>query len=314
MINEQTIQWPEGKDFAFTVFDDTDWGTVENLAPVYALLNDLGFKTTKSVWPLDNDVTNKKEGATCEDPEYLKWLLELQSKGFEIGYHLASFGPSKRDRTIEGLEKFKELFGHYPYTMANHNMNTEGLYWGSSRLSFALTKLIYNASTKFAKNNLWKGDDPNSPFFWGDLALEKIKYQRNFTFREINTLKACPFIPYYDPSKKYAKAWFASSNGSGIKSYNSVINPANIDRLQSERGVCIMYTHFAAGFVKNGKLDEDFKRSMEYLSKKNGWFVPVNDLLDYLAAAKGIHKLSALERLSLELKWLASKIADRRTS
>ena len=45
----EAIPWPHGKRFAFTVFDDTDSATLENVSPVYALLRDLGFRTTKSV-------------------------------------------------------------------------------------------------------------------------------------------------------------------------------------------------------------------------------------------------------------------------
>ena len=45
-------RWPDGKAFAFSVFDDTDLSTLENAPAVYRLLRDLGFRTTKSVWPL----------------------------------------------------------------------------------------------------------------------------------------------------------------------------------------------------------------------------------------------------------------------
>ena len=38
--------------FNFSIFDDADNGTVENTAPVYRLLEELGLRTTKSVWPL----------------------------------------------------------------------------------------------------------------------------------------------------------------------------------------------------------------------------------------------------------------------
>jgi len=314
MNNINSIQWPDGKDFAFTVFDDTDWGTVANLEPVYSFLNDLGIKTTKTVWPLSNPGKPEGEGSTCEDKEYLDWLLKLQQDGFEIGYHLASYNPSKRERTIEGLEKFRSLFGHYPYSMANHNLNTEGMYWGSARLSFFLTRLLYNASTKFAKNDIWEGHKPGSPYFWGDLCVEKIQYVRNFIYPEINTLKACPHMPYHDPSKPYVKKWYAASEGSGIKSFNKLVTVQNIDKLVAERGACIMYTHFAAGFYRDGKLNDDFKKNMEYLSKKNGWFVPMNTLLGFLEQQNGPKTLQTTERLGLELSWLAAKLKRGRTS
>jgi hypothetical protein len=44
------MNWPNNKDFAFTIIDDTDNSTVSNVKPIYNLLADLGLKTTKTVW------------------------------------------------------------------------------------------------------------------------------------------------------------------------------------------------------------------------------------------------------------------------
>lgn len=52
MTAQPHIPWPDGKRFAFTIFDDTDHQTLENVPPVYDFLSDLGLRTTKSVWPL----------------------------------------------------------------------------------------------------------------------------------------------------------------------------------------------------------------------------------------------------------------------
>jgi len=54
------IKWPGGKDFAFTIFDDPDHDTVENVAAIYSFLDDLGLRTTKAVWPID--VSPEKDG------------------------------------------------------------------------------------------------------------------------------------------------------------------------------------------------------------------------------------------------------------
>lgn len=81
------VEWPDGRAFAFTVFDDTDLATVENVGPVYALLRDLGLRTTKSVWASAGEGVPHIGGATCEDPAYRAWTVELQAAGFEIGSH-----------------------------------------------------------------------------------------------------------------------------------------------------------------------------------------------------------------------------------
>ena len=44
------MRWPEDKAFAFTIIDDTDYATIENIKPVYDFLYDAGLKTTKTVW------------------------------------------------------------------------------------------------------------------------------------------------------------------------------------------------------------------------------------------------------------------------
>ena len=76
------MQWPNGKEFGFTVFDDTDNSTIEKCKPVYDLLQELKLRTTKSVWVFPP--RGRSTGQSISDPAYLAWVRELQSKGFEI--------------------------------------------------------------------------------------------------------------------------------------------------------------------------------------------------------------------------------------
>ena len=152
----------------------------------------------------------------------------------------------------------------------------------------------------------------NKPAILGDLCKEQIKYVRNFVLGDINTLKACPAMPYFDPARPYVNYWFASSEGASVDSFNDMLKESNQERLRSERGVCIMYTHFAKGFVTNGKINGRFKIVMEQMSKSNGWFVPVRTLLDYILKVKGKHIITPQERNSLERRWLWHKIAHVR--
>jgi hypothetical protein len=68
-----------------------------------------------------------------------------------------------------------------------------------------------------------------------------------------------------------------------------------------------MYTHFGHGYVRNGQLTQEFRRTMERLAKKNGWFVPVSVLLDYLADKNGMTTLTPAIRGRLETRWLWEK-------
>ena len=112
--------WPEGKRFAFTVFDDTDEATLGNVAPVYAFLEELGLRTTKSVWPARGAREPLIGGSTCDDPDYLDWVRGLAERGFEIAFHMATYHTSTREETVAALERFREVFGRYPRSMANH--------------------------------------------------------------------------------------------------------------------------------------------------------------------------------------------------
>ena len=301
------ITWPNGKKFAFTVFDDTDFAEVENVGPVYALLRDLGMRTTKSVWPIKGAETPVCGGATCEDPEYLRWLKQLQRDGFEIGYHMATYHTSVRGQTKRGLDRFAELFGGPPKTLANHSACCENIYWGDARISGA-RRLAYNALTRFRHYRRFRGHMNGDPLYWADLCRERVTYVRNFVFDDINTLAACPMMPYHDPQKPEVNYWYASSEGPEIESFVRCISEANQGRLEAEGGACIMYTHFACGFVRDGAVNRRFVDLMTRLSCLAGWFVPVGELLDYIRQQRGDHTLTDRERRQLERRWLSHKL------
>lgn len=312
-MSQPLVEWPDGKSFAFTVFDDTDRETIENAPPVYDFLADLGFRTTKSVWPIKGSEDPLVGGATCEDADYLEWVLKLKDLGFEIALHNVTYHTSRREETQRGLERFRTLFGGPPSSMANHTGCLEGIYWGGSRLT-GVNAFMYNLLTRYKNSGIYQGHVDGSPLFWGDLCRQSIKYVRNFVFPDINTLKACPFMPYHDRLRPYVNHWFAGSEGHAAEDYVRTIAEKNQDRLEAEGGACIMYTHFGKRFFEAGRLHPEFKSLMERLARKNGWFVPVTTLLDHLLAVKGRHELADGERGRLERKWLLHKVRIGGTS
>ena len=311
-----SVTWPNGKKFAFTVFDDTDLSTLRNGRPVYDFLAELGFKTTKSVWPVApcREKRNSRNiynfdigGDTCADADYLAWVKALQASGFEIGFHNASYVSSPREVTLQALEEFRAHFGVYPRTYATHFQCVDGIYWGSARLS-GVNRFIYDVLKRYRTHGVFSGHEPGSAYFWGDACRDCIRYVRNFVFHDINTLHACPQMPYHDPERPYVNAWFASSAGGDRKAFNAMLHESNQDRLESEGGACIMYTHFGKGFFRNGNLDKTFVRLMRRLSTMGGWFVPVATLLDYLQTQCGIVTIRRHERAALERRWLLDKM------
>ena len=130
---------PPGKRFAFSVLDDTDDATVDNVRPLYALLQEYGLRTTKTVWPMDcpEGSRNFFAAETLQDKAYLGFVHELADAGFEVASHGATMESSRRERTLEGLELIRSEFGRYPRLFCNHGQNRENLYWGSKRFRTA---------------------------------------------------------------------------------------------------------------------------------------------------------------------------------
>ncbi|NND73443.1 MAG: hypothetical protein HKN44_00390 [Ilumatobacter sp.] len=303
-----TVTWPDGRRFAFTVFDDTDNMTLDVGSIVYGFLAEIGMLTTKTVWPIESAEPPQIGGTSCADPDYRSWVLDLQEQGFEIGLHGVAAGTADREQTVAGLDRFHQIFGHDPHTHANHSGCDNCIYWGEKRLTGA-ARLAYNVMTRF-RNRGWQGEVEGSPLFWGDVCRSRIEYVRNFVYGDINTLAACPDMPYHDPRRPYVREWFASSEGSAVDAFVDMISEDNQDRLEQEGGACIMYTHFASGFVVDGQLDPRFRHLMTRLAAKDGWFVPTTTLLDHIRTQRGgQHVISDRRRRALERRWLRHKMS-----
>jgi hypothetical protein len=305
--------WPDGKLFAFTIFDDSDLQTVANGAPVYDFLTGLGMRITKSVWPLEPVSTPKVGGESCESPVYREWVRSLQRQGHEIALHNVASATSSRGRTMRGLDRFHALFGHDPRSLVNHYENREGIYHGEARVT-GTRRTVYNVLTRGRRRRSFEGHVPESPLFWGDLCRERITYVRNFVYRDVNTLKACPYVPYHDPVKPFVRQWFASAEGAKPESFVKTLDERHQQRLEDERGLCIMYTHLGAGFYRSGRLDPGFERVMRRMAQRNGWFAPVSTILDHIRATQGDWELRDSERSLLERRWLADKVRARKST
>ena len=190
--------------------------------------------------------------------------------------------------------------------MANH-YNGEALYWGAERLSGA-RRSAYLLLTRYKTADRYFGHLENHPYFWGDMCHDRILYCRNFIFSGLNTLRACPWMPYFDPQRPWVKRWFAGSEGAAAPAFLRAITEANQDRLEEEGGASILYTHLGHGFVSGGRINPTFARLMHRLSKKNGWFAPTHAILDHLASERGVFQLDSDARRAIEWRWLTEKI------
>lgn len=301
------LSWPHGKKFAFTIIDDTDNGNIQNLKPVYDLLEKMNIKTTKTVWvyPSRNIFT----GGSLQDPDYLEFIKTLINSGFEIALHNVGSGSFTREEIEAGLVLFNQLLGFYPRMQINHASNPDNLYWGAERYQRAfkaLMQLLYGDKRKYY------GADPKSKYFWGDHSKKHIQYIRNYVFNGINTLKNDPQMPYKEKHKdKYSNYWFSSSDGHTVMEFNDLISSKQVDQLEREGGACIVYTHFASNFVdKQGLLDENFEKNIRYLATKDGWFAPASVLLDYILKRREKQNdyVSSIYLNKLDVKWTFDRL------
>ena len=306
--------WPEGKKFAFTVFDDTDSSNLENTKPVYDYLEELNIRITKSCWVRSTSdfEKSKNPGSSIENHEYRLWLLDLQKKGFEIALHGVSAASSRREQIIEGIAGFVETFGLKEFAYANHSGQKESVYWGADRVS-GMSRSMYQIMLRYIlrRNRDYEGTINESEYYWGDYLKKYVKYIRGFTFMDINTLKTVPEMPYRNQSQSYANYWFVSTDGCDCKKYCSVLSKENVDRLVDEGGLCVMYTHYAFGFVApDGSLNPEFRKVMDYISTQDGWFAPLSKILDYVNERRGDVYLTPRKHRQYSRRWMFEKMIN----
>ncbi len=301
---KRKIKWPDGRTFAFTIVDDTDGATLENIKPVYDYLAQKGLLTTKTCWAFPPKDKIYK-GSSLEDREYTEYLKELSEKGFEMAFHNAGSGGHNREETLKGFESFRKTFGDYPKMHINHSNCIENIYWGAKRFHFPIN-VIYRLIASKVKSY---GHMEKSEYFWGDICKKHIKYVRNRTFNGLNTLKEDNRLVYPECGKEeYANYWFSSSNGMNIEDFSKIMTKENIDRLAEEEGCSILYTHLAYGFVdEKGELDKRFKDAIDYISGLNGWFVTASEMLDYILK-QNEYKKSYIYELKMDIKWLFERV------
>ena len=109
------FNYPNGKDFIFTIFDDTDVATLDYIRPIYDYLYELNFLTTKTVWPLDHNGQSDYKGShTLQNKGYSEYIKLLSQRGFEISYHGGSMESCTRKDILNAFDKFYQELGYYP--------------------------------------------------------------------------------------------------------------------------------------------------------------------------------------------------------
>jgi len=303
-LTERRFHFPNGKRFAFTVIDDTDVATVENVKPVYDLLERLGMRATKTVWPVGcpEGSANFATSETLEDAHYRDFVRDLQRRGFEITWHGATMESSTRERTLDALERFRDVFGNYPRIHVNHAENRENLYWGAARIDQPVLKRL------FARFSGWPADwfaghVESSPFWWGDASVEHMEYARNLTFNDIDTGAMNPSMPYRDPTRPLVRWWFSATDAEDVDEFNHLVSTRRLDRLERNGGFCVVATHFGKRFVQDGEVQASTRERLERLALRPGWFPTAGELLDWLRSHSAGEFLPPAEWRRMQWLW-----------
>ena len=307
------VRFPEPALFAFTILDDTDDATVENVGPVYDLLTELGFRTTKTVWPLDCPEGSPLyfAGQTLDDPDYLSFVRGLIAKGFEVAYHGATMESSTRDRTKRGLQAFSALLGVTPTIHCNHGQNLENVYWGAARYGAPAIRIPIALAERLLRKPRYAGHDPDSPYFWGDLCRQQFRFVRNFTFSTLNNGAIPPTGPYRLKSTPWVQYWFNTADAPDAGAFKRLVTPAGVRKLCAEGGVCILSTHLGKGFARNGRVDPEIEDTLRYIASLPGWFRPVSEVLELLLSHRPAEALSPWVQWRLEGRHAAGRLLDR---
>jgi hypothetical protein len=305
------LRFPDDKRFAFSILDDTDDSTLENVSPVYALLEELGFRTTKTVWPVDCPEGSRIYYAadTLDRPDYLEFTRRLESVGFEIASHGATMESSTRPRTMASLELLRARFQREIRLYANHGQNRENLYWGAQRFQLPILRWLL---ARLRPGSDAQGADVESPYFWGDLCRERFDYVRNFTFSDLDMLHCNPEMPYRLASTPFVPMWFSTTDAPDVVVFNRRVTREALERVERDGGVCIISTHLGKGFSADGRPDPEFEATLRWLATRPGWFVPVSTILDHMrAGGPNDRLLSPFAHLRLEFSFLLDQLKIR---
>src|SRR5262249_23439651 len=155
-----------------------------------------------------------------------------------------------------------------------HAKNAENPYWHEKVAPRGPAQRLL----KLASHYQCSGEDPDSPYFWGDLCLAKVRHIRLFRTRSVNTLAENPSMPYFDPEKPRVTGWFAATK----RSFADATAPAALERLTREHGLCVLYQYMHRYADREGRgVQPAFRAAAERLIATPGiWIDTTSALMD----------------------------------
>ena len=168
--------------------------------------------------------------------------------------HTPSPTSDTRQQIIEAFEKFKEIFGYYPKVYVEH----------------------WRLGNKETQSN--KGANPRSPYYCTDILNRygcwvwvdgpgALANQRSEKFYDVLAVNGTPFSEFAQKRYGIIKGFVRTgkwkhADGDGFLQWYS---KANIDSLEKERGLALVYTHLDRKWIdpKTRQTRESIKKAFE---------------------------------------------------
>ena len=285
------LLWPPHPYRAgFCVTDDADSSELATVRIVYDFLSALSFRTTRTVWAfrpsepcgLPGLPDSIQRGVTLEDPDYLGYCRELDARGFEIALHGASAGNNRREQIARAFELMDRNFTPAG-TYICHAKNADNPYWQEKVVARGPLRALL---APYAGRHRCSGEDPVSPYFWGDLCRERVRYIRLFRTARVNTLAANPSLPYFEREKPFVGGWFTATK----RSFRDCTAEAALDALERDFGLCVLYQYLCRyADPARGAVKPAFREGAGRLRARRAiWVDTTSRILDRLRLVQGV--------------------------
>jgi len=300
--------YPDAHRFAFTIVHDADSAYSARLAPLFEEFDALKMKITATIfvyWAGDSqgDLSWSRWNAIADprvaflapsavplvDQREREFYVDLAARGHEIAMHTPSDTSDTTEELENSFEYFAQIFGHPPTVYVEHSSrsNRETLEHDGSNPQ----------SPYYSKGVLSR----YAPWVWvdGPLGIPPANETRYF---DLAAFQGAPFsdslAKRYGLPKVFTRTGkWRDANGDGFLDWYS---KANIDTLERDRGLALVYTHLDERWLDadTRKMREPLRERLEYLTARNGWFVPAGTILDRISVMKNV----SLSRVGNQLR------------
>ncbi len=288
------LRWaPHPFRAGFCITDDTDAAEFAPVRAVYDCLGSLGLPATKTVWAFPPEEPCRipalpasiTRGVTLADAAYREYCRKLASRGVEIALHGATAGNNRR-ALIE--RAYARLDADFPraWTHVCHAKNADNIYWQHKVVARGPLRWALGL---YAREHQCSGEDPASPYFWGDLCRERVRYIRLMRTRRFDTLAVNPSMPYFEREKPYVAGWFSATK----RSFVEATSAEALAGLERDWGVCVLYQYMHRWAGRDGRVQPAFEQGARRLAAASRvWTDTATRVLDRLRHVQGVFAAS----------------------